>query len=117
MLHYWLRDQVRAVAGRCGVHVVGDDSIFLGCVTIPLDLLPTENLEVDQVQVHRVGVAGHVPDLPFLGGAQGRVLRGGTVPGDCTLHLADQAGVHIFRRVWPVDGISCIVGSWFCCAQ
>ena len=70
-----------------------------------LDLLRVpRNVKMHQVQVHRMGVAGDVPDLPFLGGTERRVFGRGAVPGDGAFHLASKpAGV--FRFVWPVDRV------------
>jgi hypothetical protein len=70
-----------------------------------------QNIEMNQVQVHRVGVAGGVVDLPDLGVAQRRVFCGGRMPGDGALHLADQTRVDIFRGVRPHDWVVQVIGG------
>ena len=47
---------------------VGGDAVVLG----HLERLPGQDLDVHQVEVDGVGVAGEVGDLPDLGGAIGQ---------------------------------------------
>ena len=106
VLHYRLGHQVSAISVRrwCSLHRwdrAPGPSLIGGAV--PDNLLPAENLKMHQVQVHRMGITGGIPDFPFLGRTEGRVFGGGAVPGGRPFHLTDQTGVNVCRGIRPVD--------------
>ena len=64
MLDDRLCDKVDAVISGC--NAIWDKTICVG-VAVEDNLLAIDDLEVDQVQVDGMAIAGHIPDLPLLG--------------------------------------------------
>ena len=98
VLHRWLCGQVGAIADRSGsgdAIRVKHPVIFVGS-GVPDYFVSIKNIKVDQMQMHRVGVSRGVPDLPLLGGIEGRVLGGGAVPGDGPFHLTCKTNARVY---------------------
>ncbi len=96
MLHGRLFEQVGPITSRCGLR--GENPIVFDIVgvAVPDNLLPAKDLEMHQVQMYRVRVTGHIPDLPLLGLSQCRVLGNRAVPGNRSIHLADKTDCRVF---------------------